>query len=85
MKPLTITKARTQLFRLVKDSVCSHRSFVISSREGRAVLLSEEDYENLLETLELQSTPGFVESVKEARRDIKKGRTYSLKEVFGHE
>ena len=46
-------------------------------------MISEEDYEILLETLELLSTPGMVQSIQEARADIKTGRTKSLKEVFG--
>lgn len=45
--------------------------------------LSQEDYESLLETLELLSTPGLLKSIRRARREIARGETYSLEEVLG--
>ena len=44
--------------------------------------IPEIDYECLRETLVLLTTPGMVKSIREARADIKAGRTKSLKEVF---
>lgn len=79
----TATEARQNLFRLVKQSVRGHVPIKIASKEGNVILVSEEDYESLLETLELLSKPGFRKSIEEARADIKAGRTKSLKEVFG--
>lgn len=46
-------------------------------------MLSEEDYEGLVETLELLSVPGSYESVKEADKQIHEGPTYSIEDVFG--
>ncbi len=83
MTTLTATKARQDLFRLLEKSVKGHVLIKITSKAGGAVLISEEDYESLLETLELLSTPGMVKSIREARADIKAGRTKSLKEIFG--
>ncbi len=83
MKTLSATSARTIWFELLKKSIKAHQMYRITSKEGEAVLLSEEDYESLLETLELLSEPGFAKSIRQARHDIKGGKTYSLKEVFG--
>lgn len=83
MKSLTATEARKRLFALLKSSVRGHRQFRITHREGDAVLLSHEDYESLLETLELLSTPGFLRSIRQARREIARGETYPLEEVLG--
>jgi len=47
------------------------------------VVLSQEDYDSLLETLELLSTPGLLKSVRLARREIARGETFSLDEVLG--
>ncbi len=47
------------------------------------MVVSQEDYESLLETLELLSTPGLLKSVRQARQEIAKGETYSLEEVLG--
>ena len=80
---VTATEARQNLFKLVKKSVKGHVPVKITSKEGDAVLVSEEDYEGLLETLELLSLPGMRKSIREAKADIRAGRTKSLKEIFG--
>jgi len=80
---VTATEARQNLFKLVKKSVKGHVPVKITSKEGDAVLVSEEDYEGLLETLELLSVPGMRKSIQEARADIRAGSTKSLKEIFG--
>lgn len=80
---VTATEARQNLFKLVKKSIKGHIPVKITSREGDAVLVSEEDYEGLLETLELLSVPGMRKSIQEAKADIRAGRTKSLKEIFG--
>lgn len=80
---VTATEARRNLFKLVKKSVKGHVPVKITSKEGDAVLVSEEDYEGLLETLELLSVPGMRKSIQEARADIRAGRTRAVKEVFG--
>ena len=83
MKTLTATEARNELCTLLKRSVRQHQQFRITYREGDVVLLSQQDYENLLETLELLSAPGLLKSVRRARREIARGETYSLEEVLG--
>ena len=80
---VTATEARQNLFKLVRKSVKGHVPVKITSKEGDAVLISEEDYEGLLETLELLSVPGMRKSIREAKADIRAGRTRSLKEIFG--
>jgi len=80
---VTATEARQNLFRLVGKSVKGHVPVKITSKEGDAVLISEEDYEGLLETLALLSVPGMRKSIREAKGDIRAGRTKSLKEIFG--
>ena len=80
---VTATEARQNLFKLVRKSVKGHVPVKITSKEGDAVLVSEEDYKGLLETLELLSVPGMRKSIREAKADIRAGRTKSLKEIFG--
>ena len=80
---VTATEARQNLFKLVRKSVKGHVPVKITSKEGDAVLVSESDYEGLLETLELLSVPGMRKSIREAQADIRAGRTKSLKEIFG--
>ena len=82
MRSLTASEARGELFRLIKAASRSHRTFSITHKDGDAVLMSKEDYESLIETLELLSIPGFLESVKEAKREIAEGDTIAMEKVF---
>ena len=83
METVTATAARSNLFNMIKKTVKEHRQYRVVSRGGGAVLLSEKDFESLLETLQLLSTPGLLKSVRKAKQEIRKGQTYSLKDVFG--
>ncbi len=83
MKTLSATQARSNFFEMIRKAVRGHRQFRVVSKRGDVIVMSEEDYEGLLETLELLSTPGVLKGVRRAKQDIKKGRTYSLEEVFG--
>ena len=82
MKSITATDARSGLFKILQNTIRGHRHVRITSKEGNAILLSEEDYESLLETAKLLSIPGFLESIQKADKEIKSGETYSMDEVF---
>lgn len=82
VKTITATNARSDLFNLIKETISGHKEIKITSREGAAILVSEEDYENLVETLELLSIPGLRESIKEADEDINSGNVKSLEDVL---
>ena len=80
---ITATEARQHLYQLLRKSVKGHVPIKITCREGDALIISEQDYEGLLETLELLSVPGMRKSIREAKTDIRAGRTKSLKDIFG--
>jgi len=82
MKTITASKARSELFSLLKGTVKGHRQVRITSKEGSVVLMSEEDYESLIETLQLLSEPGLKESIRKADEEIEKGETLSIEEAF---
>lgn len=83
MVTVTATKARQNFFGLIKKSLKIHAPVQITSKGGNAVLMSEEDYESLIETLEILSVPGMKKSILKAEKEIQAGMTKSLKEVFG--
>ena len=83
MSSVTATEARRELFNLIRRALRAHDPVRIQHREGGVVLVSEEDYEGLLETLELLSIPGIRESIGEAQADIAAGRTASIDEILG--
>ena len=75
MTTLSATDARREFFELMKRATAGHRIYRIRHRKGSAVLMSEEDYESLLETLELLSIPGFRASMKRSVAQMKRGDT----------
>jgi antitoxin YefM len=83
MTEVTATEARKELFNLIRRALKAHDPVRIQHREGGVVLMSEEDYEGLIETIELLSISGMRESIAEAEADVAAGRTLSLEEAFG--
>ncbi len=65
MATLTATEARSRLFRLIDETAASHRPVLITGKRANAVLVSEEDWSAIQETLFLLSIPGMRESIKE--------------------
>lgn len=82
MVTITTTNARSNLFHLVKKTAKGHVLTKISSKEGNVIMISEDDYESLLETAELLSTPGLKESIDKADKEIENGEVYGFEETF---
>ncbi|MBD3350416.1 MAG: type II toxin-antitoxin system prevent-host-death family antitoxin [Candidatus Lokiarchaeota archaeon] len=82
MVSITTTDARSNLFQIVKKTAKGHVPTKISSKEGNVVLISEDDYESLLETAELLSISGFKESIAKSDNEIKDGDVYTFEETF---
>ena len=78
--PLADVKARLSE---IVDRVASEHDRVLITRRGRpaAVLISPDDLEALEETLDLLSTPGAVEQIREAEADVAAGRAVSAQEL----
>ncbi len=83
MATITATNARKDFFEIVKGATEKHEIYHIHHRKGDVVLMSEDEYDGLIETLELLSTPGFKEKFKTAQEEIKSGETVAFDEVFG--
>jgi prevent-host-death family protein len=64
MTNITAGEARKRLYRLVDDVVESHEPIQIAGKRKSAVLLSEEDWRAIQETLYLVSIPGMRESIR---------------------
>ena len=79
MTTLTASRARAALYQLLDQAANSHEPIQITGRRNNAVLISEEDWKSLQETLYLLSVPGMRESirkglktpVKKCRRNLK--------------
>ncbi len=65
MTILNATEARTKLYSLIDETALTHQPIVIKGKRSNAVLLSEEDWNAINETLYLMSVPGMRESIVE--------------------
>ena len=65
MNTITASQARSDIYRLIDQAVESHQPIVITGKRSNAVLVSEEDWSAIQETLYLLAIPGLRESVKE--------------------
>jgi antitoxin YefM len=65
MPILSATEARTKLYRLIDEATVSHEPVIITGKRGNAVLISEEDWQSIQETMHLLSIPGMRESIRE--------------------
>lgn len=83
MTTITATDARREFLDIVKGATDKHLLYRVHHRRGSVVLMAEDEYESLLETMELLSTPGFRKSLKHSVGQMNKGETVSFEEVFG--
>ncbi len=65
MTSIKATDARAKLYRLLDEVAESHEPVVITGKRSNAVLVSEEDWRSIQETLHLLSVPGMRESIQE--------------------
>ena len=73
MTSLTASEARANLYKLLDRSAESHEPIQISGKRHNAILISEEDWRAIQETLYLLSLPGMRESVRKGlKTPIKK-------------
>ncbi len=65
MTSISATEARKRLYSLLDDVAASHEPIEITGRRSNAVLVSEDDWRAVQETLHLLSIPGMRESILE--------------------
>ena len=69
MTTISATKARGSLYSLIDEANESHQPIQITGKRGNAVLISEDDWRSIQETLYLHSVPGMVDSIHHARKE----------------
>jgi len=91
MRTINITKARQNLFKLVADVNIEFNPITIVNNKGKnAVLISEEEWKNIEETLYLSSISGLVDDINNIRKTkigrllrslikMKNGKEYIIK------
>ena len=65
MTTLTASEARARLYKLLDKAAQSHEPIQITGKRHNAVLIAEDDWRAIKETLYLLSIPGMRESIRE--------------------
>ena len=81
-KSISLKKLRPKLPKVIEEIDTKMDRFIITKR-GRSValMMSIEDYESLLETLDVLSNTGLMKDIKQAEKDIKKGNIKALDDI----
>ena len=79
MKTLSITEARKNIYRLIDQAAKTHEPIQITGKRNNAVLVSEEDWRSIQETLYLSSIPGMRKSIMEGMKTPLNETTDELK------
>lgn len=87
MQAIIYTEARNKLNKIIDKVNENSEPYVIVGSKGRkdAVLISKDDYDNLMENLYILSNPKWVKSIERGLSDLKKGKKKKLtiKEALG--
>ncbi len=65
MPTLSVTEARAKLYKLLDEVAATHEPVLITGKRTNAILVSEEDWRAIEETMYLLSVPGMRESIIE--------------------
>jgi antitoxin YefM len=65
MASMPVTQARAKLYQLLDQVADSHDPIQITGKRSNAVLISEDDWRSIQETLYLVSIPGMRESIRQ--------------------
>lgn len=72
MTMMTASQARARLYRLLDQTAASHNPIQITGKRASAVLISEEDWNAIQETLYLLAIPGMRESIRKGMKTLVK-------------
>ena len=66
MKTIPVTKLRENIYKIIEQTRIYSEPIQITSKKGNAILVSEEDWNAIQETLYLLSIPNLKESIIDA-------------------
>ena len=82
MTTLPVADARANFSKIVDLASTTHERFEVTRNGSRvAVLIGADDYDGLMETIEILSDPEAVAGIEEGKADQAAGRMYTLEEV----
>jgi PHD/YefM family antitoxin component YafN of YafNO toxin-antitoxin module len=82
MKTYTATTTRKELFSIFSNIINKHEIYNVNYKDKGIVLINQDDYEELIETLELLSDENFKKKLQKAENEISNNQTYKFDEIF---
>jgi len=85
-RTIPLKEARQQ-FSMIVDKVGRLRERYVVTKNGvpKAVVMSADEFESWVETLELMSNPKAVKALEQGLKEAKAGKLHSFKEAFGED
>ena len=85
-KYLSIRELRPRLPGVVRDAAATSARYVVTRRgKPEAVILSMDDYESLLETLDVERDPALVKRIRKAEAELRRGKRGRLLQEIDRE
>lgn len=82
MTTLSLAAARADLSKLIDSAERTHERFEVTRNGQRvAVILGADDYDSLIETLDIMSDKQLMVDLRRAQKDIEDGRGSSAEDV----
>ena len=83
METTNVTELRKNLFNTIDCVIKYNEAVQVTTKNGNAVLVSEEDYNSLIETIYLMSQPHLAQKIKEGEKeDISKMQKFNPDEEW---
>jgi len=65
-KVMTVSQVRADIYNIMDETALTHEPILITGKRSNAVMLSQEDWNAIQETLYLSSIPNMASSIKES-------------------
>ena len=67
-KTMSVSQVRANIYNVMDETALTHEPILITGKRNNAVMLSEEDWKAIEETLYLNSIPNMADSIKNAMK-----------------
>jgi len=82
MTTLSVADARAQFSKVIESAMTTHERFDVTRNGARAaVILSADDYDALIETVDILSRPDEVEAIRRGLGELEAGEVATADEV----
>lgn len=83
MPTTNATELRKKLFETIGNVIEYNEPVTVNTKKGNAVIISETDYEAMMETIYIMSKPKLVKNIKDGEKeDPKKMKAYDSAEKW---